>query len=314
MVTPERSQVVATMKQAPTKIRESRASRTFDVANIVLLSCLCLLTIGPFLYLFLGSMTEARYYRQSGITLNPAHWSLDAYIVLLSGSSRLLRSLGITVLVTVVGTALALLVTSSLAYVLSHKQLPGRRAMLLFVLFTMLFNGGMVPFYLVVQGLGMMDTIWSMFIPFLSDAIYILIMVKFFESIPQELIDSARIDGCSEIGIFSRIILPLSLPILATIGLFFAVYYWNQWFWPAIFIRDSEMLPLQNILRGILSQMMPVTNPNAAMSQARAAQEMPAIEVLRMAAIVITVLPIAVVYPFLQRYFVKGVMLGAIKG
>ena len=306
--------MVVRRQAAPTKIRAGRGSQIFDVINIVLLAGLCVLTLGPFVYLIMGSLTNTQSYRTAGVTLNPANWTLDAYLVLLSGSSRILRSLGITLLVTLGGTALALLISASLAYVLSQKQLPGRRAMLLFVLFTMLFNGGLVPFYLVVQWLGMIDTVWSMFIPFLSDALYILIMVKFFELIPQDLIDSARIDGCSEVGIFARIVLPLSLPVLATIGLFFAVYYWNQWFWPSIFIRDTELLPLQNILRGILSQSMPVTNPNAAMSQARAAQNMPSVEVLRMAAIIVTVLPIAVVYPFLQRFFVKGVMLGAIKG
>jgi ABC-type glycerol-3-phosphate transport system permease component len=305
--------MAATTRAKRLRIRESAASRAFDTANIVLLVLFCLLTLGPFLYLVLGSLTEPTYYRQFGVALHPGQWTLNAYTLLLSGSSRLLRSMAVTMIITVAGTALALTVTASLAYVLSCRNLPGRRAMILFIFFTMLFSGGLIPFYLVVQGLGMLDTLWALFIPFLCDAWYVLIMIKFFETIPQELLDSARIDGCSEIGIFARIVLPLSLPVLATIGLFFAVFYWNQWFWPAIFIREADLLPLQNVLRGVLSQLMPVVNPNAAMEQARAAQATPA-DVLRMASIIITVLPIAVIYPFLQRYFVKGVMVGAIKG
>jgi len=198
--------------------------------------------------------------------------------------------------------------------VVAQKDLPGHNLLVFFVFFTMLFSGGMVPFYLIVQGLGLVDTIWAMIIPFMSDAWYMFIMVKFFESLPQDLFDSARIDGSSEFGIFWRIVIPLSKPVLATIGLFFAVYFWNQWFWPMVFIRDATMMPLQVVLRGVLSQLMPVLNPNAAAQQAQMLSKMPPMEVLRMATIMVTVLPIAVVYPFLQRYFVKGVMIGAIKG
>jgi putative aldouronate transport system permease protein len=147
------------------------------------------------------------------------------------------------------------------------------------------------------------------------NAWYMFIMVQFFRSLPKELEDAARIDGCSELTIFARIVLPLSMPVMATVGLFYAVGYWNQWFWATIFLTKDKLLPLQLVLRDILSQMLHITDPEAAVEQAKMlAGEMPPVEVLRMGAIIVTVLPITLVYPFLQRYFVKGVMIGAVKG
>jgi len=296
------------------RIRTSVGSRLFDILNILIMMLLALVTLGPFLYIIFGSLTEANFYRTDGVTLNPAHWSLTSYTVLLSAVSRLVPAFNITLLTAVVGTILGLFITSSLAFVVSRKELPGHNLLISLLFFTMIFNGGMVPFYLVVNGLKLTNSIWSMVIPFLSDVWFIFIMMKFFESLPQELFDSARIDGCTDIGLYFRIVLPLSKPVLATIGLFFAVYFWNQWFWPMVFIQNSELHPLQMVLRAILSSMMPVINPNAAMQQAQQSAKMPPVEVLRMAAIIVTILPIAVVYPFLQRFFVKGVMIGAIKG
>jgi putative aldouronate transport system permease protein len=161
----------------------------------------------------------------------------------------------------------------------------------------------------------MIDTLWSLMVPFMISPWFLLIMMKFFESLPKDLEDAGRIDGCSEIGIFWRIVLPLSKPVLATIGLFYAVERWNEWFWASIFLTDTTLHPLQLVLRAILSTMLPITDPNAAADLAQ--QQIttpPPLEVLRMASIVVAVLPIALVYPFLQRYFVKGVMIGAIKG
>ena len=298
----------------PNKVRDSFWSRVFDGFNIVLMLVVVFATLAPFLYIFFGSLTEADYYRLHGVSLSPQHWSLVSYEILFSASSRLLPAFRVTFISTVIGTTLGLFVTSSLAFVVSRRELPGHKALIMMLFVTMIFNGGMVPFYLIVDGLKLTNTIWSMIIPFLSDAWFVFILVKFFEALPQELLDAARIDGCSEIDLYFRIVLPLSKPVLATIGLFFAVYFWNQWFWPMVFIQDSEILPLQVILRSILSSLLPVTNPNAAMQQARMASEMPPVEVMRMAAIMVTIVPIAIVYPFLQRYFVKGVMIGAVKG
>ena len=288
---------------------------TFDVANYVFLALLGLITVGPFLYLIAGSLTDATAYRLHGVSINPAEWTLNSYRILLGTGSRVYQALKISVLTTVVGTFLSLLITAAMAYSLSQKELPGHNILIFLVFFTMRFGGGMVPFYLVTKWLKLPNTVWSIIIPFLVNAWYMLIMMKFFESLPSDLEDAARIDGCSELGIFVRVILPLSKPVLATVGLFYAVGYWNQWFWAAIFLRDVNLLPLQSALRSILSQMLSITDPQLAAERALLQLEaMPPVEVLRMGAIIVAVLPIALVYPFLQKYFVKGVMVGAIKG
>jgi putative aldouronate transport system permease protein len=298
-----------------TRIKQSKASRAFDVGNYFLLALLGLVTIGPFLYLGFASLTESNYYRVAGVSISPQHWSLDSYLVLLGGASRIYQALRITLFVTVVGTALSLLTTAGLAYGLSQHEVPGRAVLLFYVFFTMLFGGGMVPFYLVASWLGLVNTVWALIIPMMVNPWNMFIMMKFFESIPADLQDAARIDGCSELAIFWRVIIPLSMPVMATIGLFYAVNYWNEWFWATIFISKAELMPLQVVLRGILSQLLQVLDPQAAVDQAQMAQQVvPPVEVLRMAAIVVTILPIALVYPFLQRYFVKGVLIGAIKG
>jgi putative aldouronate transport system permease protein len=302
------------VKPRKNRIRDSFGSRAFDSVNVVILVLVSLVTLGPFLYIILGSLTNSEYYRLNGVAISPANWSLDSYRVLLSAASRLVPAFKISLLTTVVGTFLGLAITSSLAFVVSRRELPGHNILVFLLFFTMIFNGGMVPFYLIVNGLGLTNSIWSIVVPFMSDAWFIFIMVKFFESLPQELFDSARIDGCNDIGLYFRIVLPLSKPVMTTIGLFFAVYFWNQWFWPMIFLQNSELHPLQLVLRAILASMMPVINPNAAVQQAQMLAKMPPVEVMRMAAIIVTILPIAMVYPFLQRYFVKGVMIGAIKG
>jgi len=298
-----------------TRIKQSKASRAFDVGNYALLALLGLVTIGPFLYLIFASLTESNYYRVAGVSVSPQHWSLDSYLVLLGGGSRIYQSLRITLFITAVGTALSLLTTAGLAYGLSQHGVPGRGLLLFYVFFTMLFGGGMVPYYLVVSWLGLVNTVWALIIPMMVNPWNIFIMMKFFEAIPADLQDAARIDGCSELAIFWRVIIPLSMPVMATIGLFYAVNYWNEWFWAMIFISKAELMPLQVVLRGILSQLLQVLDPQAAVDQAQMAQQVvPPVEVLRMAAIVVTILPIALVYPFLQKYFVKGVLIGAIKG
>jgi putative aldouronate transport system permease protein len=303
------------VRAASHRIRTSPGSRIFDLFNYLLLALLGIVTVGPFLYLVAGSLTDANTYRLSGVSFYPASWTLDSYRVLLGGASRIYQAIRVTVFVTVVGTILSLMVTAALAYGISKKQIPGRNLLVFLLFFTILFSGGMVPFYLVVKWGGMIDTLWSLIVPFLISPWYLFIMMKFFESLPGELEDAGRIDGCTELGIFWRIVLPLSKPVLATIGLFYAVERWNEWFWATIFLTNDSLLPLQLVLRGILSQMLQVTDPNAAVEAAKMqSTTMPPVEVLRMAAIIVTVIPIALVYPFLQKFFVKGVMIGAIKG
>lgn len=300
---------------ARNKIRASFGSQVFDVFNYTFLALLGIVTLGPFLYLVAGSLTDASAYRLSGVSFNPLNWTLDSYRILLGPASRIYQSFMVTTYITVLGTVLSLVSTAALAYGLSQKQVPGRNLLVFMVFFTILFSGGIVPLYLVVSWTGMIDTLWSLMIPFMISPWFLLIMMKFFESLPKDLEDAGRIDGCSEIGIFGRIVLPLSKPVLATIGLFYAVDRWNEWFWASIFLMDSTLHPLQLVLRAILSTMLPITDPSAAADMAQQQMETPPpLEVLRMASIIVAVLPIAMVYPFLQRYFVKGVMIGSIKG
>jgi putative aldouronate transport system permease protein len=295
--------------------RSSIPSRAFDVANYLLLALLGVVTLGPFVYVVLASLTQTDYYRAVGVSLTPAHWTLGAYGILLGGDSRVYQSLKVTVFETALGTSLSLLISSGLAYGLAKKDLPGRNVLIFFVFFTLLFGGGFVPFFLVVQGLGLVNTVWSLIAPMIVNVWYMFIMMKFFEALPRDLEDAARIDGSSELGIFWRIVMPLSKPVLAAIGLFYAVDYWNQWFWATVFLTNDQLYPLQLMLRGILDQTLEVTNPETLAEMARAQQnQLPPTEILQMATIVVTILPIVLVYPFLQKYFVQGILIGSIKG
>ncbi|NLE46425.1 MAG: carbohydrate ABC transporter permease [Chloroflexi bacterium] len=296
--------------------RSSWASRLFDTANHAALVLLGVVTIGPFLYILAGSLTEARWYQRAGVTFNPMHWSLASYRILLGSASIIYDAMRVTIFITLVGTFLSLLCSALMAYGLADRELPGRKVLVFLVFFTMMFGGGMVPFYLVVRGVGLINSPFALIIPMLVGAWYVFMMIKFFDSLPDGILDAARIDGCGEMGIFVRIALPLSKPILATIGLFYAVGYWNEWFWAQIFLSDRQLYPLQMVLYSILNQMMLVTDPSRAVEEMKQQMDtiMPAQVVLRMATIMITVTPIAAVYPFLQKHFVKGVMIGAIKG
>jgi len=185
-----------------------------------------------------------------------------------------------------VGTLLSVLVTAALAYGLSREELPGKRVIVALVFFTMLFERGMVPFYLIVRGLGLTDSLASLVLPWLVNAFYLFVAVKSFETLPRDFLDAARLDGCSEVGVFFRIILPLSRPILATMALFYAIDYWNEWFWPILFLRDRQLFPLQTVLRSIMTS--------------------PRVNVLQIAAIVISSLPIIALVTALQRRFMGG--------
>jgi len=303
------------MRMRRTSQGSSIVSLTFDAINYLLLALLGVVTLGPFLYVVLASLTQTNYYRTVGASLSPAHWTLNAYGILLGGDSRFYQSLKITVFETAAGTFLSLLISAGLAYGLAKKDLPGRNLLIFFVFFTLLFGGGFIPFFLVVQGLGMVNTVWSLIVPSIVNVWYMFIMMKFFEALPRDLEDAARIDGSSELGIFWRIVMPLSKPVLAAIGLFYAVDYGNQWFWATVLLTNSQLFPLQLMLRGILDQTLMVTDPAALAEMARSQQDqLPPTEILQMTAIIVTILPIVLVYPFLQRYFVQGILIGSIKG
>ncbi|MFF2910583.1 carbohydrate ABC transporter permease [Paenibacillus sp. NPDC057934] len=283
--------------------------------NIILMltACVCIL---PFVLLLTSSITDEQAIYQHGYSFFPEKISFAAYEYLLNDASGILHAYGITIFITVVGTACGLVLTALLAYPLSRPNLPFRNLWSFFVFFTMLFNGGLVPTYLVyTQLLDMKNTIWALIVPgLLMNAFYVMLMRTFFvTSIPEPVIESAKIDGAGELGTFIRIVLPLSLPILATVGLFQSINYWNDWFNGMIYVTDSSLFSLQNLLNRILLDIQFLASSNFGSSQADVSSNAP-METVRMAMAVIGVIPIVVAYPFFQRFFVKGLTVGAVKG
>lgn len=282
--------------------------KVWDLGVIGILFVICIVVVLPLWYVLMISLTPFDVWTRSGgsLFILPTEISFEAYKQLLS-SWRLPRALMVSISITTVGTLLNLLATVLFAYPLSKRTFMLRNPLLLFVLFTMLFNGGLVPTYLVVQRLGLLDTYGSLIWPGLISGFNLLVMKSFFQGLPSELEEAARIDGASDWTILWRIVLPLSAPILATIGLFYAVAHWNTFFEAILYISDPAKHPLQVVLREILSAgNMNTFVPSDALETAPT-------EALRMAAVVLTSIPILLVYPFLQRHFTSGVLLGSVK-
>lgn len=271
--------------------------------------------IFPFLLLFVASFTSENSIINNGYTLFPEEFSLDAYRYLFNNISQIGRAYGITVLITVIGTTAGLLISALLAYPLSRLDMPLRNGLSFFVFFTMLFNGGLVPTYLIyTEVFHIKNTLWALIIPsLLTNGFFILLIRTFFRtSIPKEVIESAYMDGASEFRIFFRIVMPLSLPILATIGLMLGIAYWNDWFNGLIYLTDSKLFSLQNLLNRML-QNIQFLQQNTLGNQAQSDATIPS-NAVRMAMAVIGIVPILLVYPFFQKFFVKGLTIGAVKG
>ncbi|EGG34889.1 MULTISPECIES: carbohydrate ABC transporter permease [Bacillales] len=271
----------------------------------------------PFALLIVSSLSSEASIIQNGYSFFPTELSLDAYHYLWTHVGELGRAYGITVLITVVGTAVSLAISSMLAYPLSRHDMPLKNFWTFFVFFTMLFNGGLVPTYMVyTQLFDIKNTLFGLLIPgLLMNGFNVLLVRTFFmTSIPSALLEAASIDGASEIKTFYRIVLPLSLPIMATIGLFQAIAYWNDWFNGLIYLTDTRLFGIQTILNKMMTDIQFLTsNSNLASTGAgQAIMELPSTTV-RMAIAAIGVLPILIAYPFFQKYFVKGITIGAVK-
>ncbi|MCL5996606.1 MAG: carbohydrate ABC transporter permease [Chloroflexi bacterium] len=294
------------------KSRYRARETVFQVILGILLSAIAAVMILPMVYVVAVSFTDATIYVPNQLTFWPSKWSLDAYRYILAGPG-FTNALKASLFLTIVGTPLNLMVTAGFAYALSKPELPGRRVLLALVLFTMLFSAGLIPGYLLVRGLGLLDTWWAIILPGIADAWSLLVFKSFFQSIPRELEDAARIDGCNDLVIFWRIVLPLSKAPLATFGLFFAVGYWNTYFSAIIYIKDATMWPLQVMLQQVvLTAAASRFLSSEAVAQLQLMQALPQ-ETVKMATVVIVTAPILLVYPFLQGYFAKGVLLGSIK-
>jgi len=245
---------------------------------------------------------------KGGWVVWPDHITFAAYRQVLSGGV-VTRATVVSVLVTVVGTALSLLCTVTLAYALARPGVFGGRAVLLLVLFTFLFPPGIIPGYLVVQNIGLLNSYWALILPVLVNAFNLVVMRGFFQGIPSELYEAARIDGAGDIRILVRIVLPLSKAVVAVVGLFYAVSYWNSFFNAILYLNDSAKWPVQAVLQQYVTQGAQLADASVAEQATRNAPHS-----IQMAVVVLALIPIVCVYPFIQRHFVKGVMTGAIKG
>ncbi|MEK3721068.1 MULTISPECIES: carbohydrate ABC transporter permease [Paenibacillus] len=288
-------------------MKSSLGDRMFNIINIVFLALVTIVTFFPLYYVFIVSFTDPVEYLQKSFILFPEKWSLDSYKYLLS-TKAFPNSLGVSAYLAVVGTALSLIVTAALSYTLSRKRLRGRQLILLLILLTILFSPGIIPNYMVVRQFGLINSLWSLIIPALASGWNVILMKGFFDSVPVELEESAQIDGCNDLSIWFKIILPLSLPSLAAFGLFYAVGYWNQFFNALIYITDASKWPIQVMLQNML------LNANNTDLQADVLTVAPPAETLKMAAVIVATVPILLVYPFLQKHFAKGAMVGSVKG
>lgn len=281
------------------------------IANVViyiLLTLIAVIMVIPFIYVIAASFATEAEIQTRPIFFIPDSPTLDAYARIFDMNdmgTRVFHSLLISVCVTAIGTFINLFFTTTMAYGLSRTNLIGKKPLLNMVLFIMVFGGGMIPLFLVVKGLGMYDTYAALILPGAISAYNMIIVRNFFMELPRELEEAASIDGCSDIGIFIKIALPLSLPCLATFGLFYAVGHWNNYFGALLYLEDSTKFPFQLVLRNIVMQTAETqTDPNALIPE----------DTLKMAVIVIGTVPILIVYPFLQKHFAAGVMVGAVKG
>ena len=281
------------------------------IANVViyiLLTLIAVIMVIPFIYVIAASFATEAEIQTRPIFFIPDSPTLDAYARIFDMNdmgTRVFHSLLISVCVTAIGTFINLFFTTTMAYGLSRSNLIGKKPLLNMVLFTMVFGGGMIPLFLVVKGLGMYDTYAALILPGAISAYNMIIVRNFFMELPRELEEAASIDGCSDIGIFIKIALPLSLPCLATFGLFYAVGHWNNYFGALLYLEHSTKFPSQLVLRNIVMQTAETqTDPNALIPE----------DTLKMAVIVIGTVPILIVYPFLQKHFAAGVMVGAVKG
>ena len=285
----------------------------FQAVDIILMCIfMFLIIIRLFTVVMTSFVSEAEIARRGTFIIIPEDFDFSAYKMLFASGKNILRAYGNTLFRVIVGTALNLLITISLAYGLSRNNLKGRTFLTAYVFFTMLFSGGLIPTFILVKGLGLIDSRWAMVLPCMVNTWNLLIMRNFFCAIPKSLEEAAVIDGANDLQILSRVVLPLSKASIATIGLFYAVSHWNAWFDAMLYINKTPLLPMQNILRNIITAASSIGDLGA--EAYNSLDVVPPSQSIRAATIVITTLPILVVYPFVQKYFVKGVMVGAVKG
>ena len=295
------------------KLKKTRFSKitVFDVVLLVILGLLALITLYPFYQVLIISVSNTVSYAQHPLYLLPYEFDTLGYRTIFHDKA-FFTSLGVTLFVTIVGTALNMLLSVAGAYALSRKTLIGRNVILSLIVFTMLFNGGVIPTYLVINDLGLVNNIWVMVLPSAISTYYLIIMKNYFVSLPSSLLEAAKLDGANEVTILWRIIIPISMPFIATFFLFYAVERWNEWYQAYLYINKTEIQPLQIYLRNVLINMSSNLSSIAKQMMQSHTQKVSS-QAIQMATIVVTTVPILCVYPFVQKHFVKGVMIGGIK-
>ncbi|MBU7319451.1 carbohydrate ABC transporter permease [Paenibacillus oleatilyticus] len=281
----------------------------FDAVNIVLLLGVAAATLYPFVYMAAVSVSKDIYVMKNEVFLWPKGFNLNMYEVVFR-DKQIWSAYRNTILYVTLGTAVSLVVTSMGAYALSRKDMAFQRGFTLMIVFTMFFSGGMIPTFLVVRELGLVDTIWAMVLPGAVNTWNLIIMRTFFSGMPKELEESGRMDGLTDIGVFVRIVLPLSKAVFATIGLFYAVALWNNFYLPLLYLRQPDLFPLQVLLRNLIL----AGAVNSGEVTSIGGDNLIVEDSLKFATIMVSTVPILLIYPFIQKYFVKGVMIGAVKG
>jgi putative aldouronate transport system permease protein len=290
-------------------MKENTANRVIDTVNYTFISVALVLCLAPFLHIFSISLSSNRPIMSGHVTIFPIDISFEAYSKVLADSA-MIKSLTFTIGLTVVFTLICMFMTIIAAYPLSKHHLKGRQVFMFIIVVTMFFSGGIIPEYILVKQLHLMNTMWSLILPLMINPFYLIIMISFFNNIPKSLEESAEIDGCSQFGILLRIVLPLSAPVIATLSLFYAVNRWNGFTDTLFYITNPNLYPLQLKLYQLI--MINMGNDIMQMEGSQMVQILP--ESLKAASIMFATVPILIVYPWLQRYFISGMMLGAVKG
>ncbi|EGG36046.1 carbohydrate ABC transporter permease [Paenibacillus sp. HGF5] len=288
----------------------SVGEKLFDMFNYALLTIITLCTLYPLIYVLFASLSDpTRYMQHSGILWKPLDMTLNAYRLVFD-NPMIIQGYMNTFLIVSGGLVLNITLTAFGAYALSRKGLRYRKQLMLFIVFTMFFSGGLIPLYFTVKGLELTNTLWSLIIPQAISAFNLIIMRTAFEAVPDSLEESAKIDGANEFVILFRIMMPLCMPVIAVMLLYYGVSHWNSWFQAMIYLQDRSLYPLQLVLRELL-----LLNDASSMASGASGGEVAVIgETLKHATIIVATVPILLVYPFLQKYFVKGALIGAIKG
>lgn len=298
------------------RIRKFRKVRigdaTFDIVNILLLLVILFITFYPFYYVVVQSLNEGTASMTSGSYWFPKNFTLENYENFFS-DAKWVRALGVSAARTIFGTCIGLFFTCIVSYALSFKELAMRKGYMTLLIISMYFSGGIIPYYVLLRSLNLLNTFYVYIIPGALSAFFVLVGISFFQGIPSELFDAARVDGANDLTVFVRIVLPVSKAFLATIALFLGVEHWNAWFDSAFYVQAKELKTLSFLMMELINKSQVTAAMSAADLAARGTSTVTSFSI-QSAAMVVAVLPIICVYPFLQRYFVKGIMIGSVKG